>query len=130
MIPDRTKRIKDAKSEAHKEIEEYRQQKEEEFKKFEGEVRIRLLHCCLTGKLALYTIPVYYTRTKELTDYSRQQHSSGYKKVEEDASKEADAKLAEIKEAGNKQGDKVVDGLIHALVDVKPEPSEKIVTSA
>ena len=39
MILDRTKRIKDAKSEAHKEIEEYRQQKEEEFKKFEGEVR-------------------------------------------------------------------------------------------
>ena len=38
MIPDRTKRIKDAKSEAHKEIEEYRQQKEDEFKKFEAEV--------------------------------------------------------------------------------------------
>ena len=35
---DRTKRIKDAKSEAHKEIEEYRQQKEDEFKKFEAEV--------------------------------------------------------------------------------------------
>lgn len=36
--PDRTKRTKDAKSEAHKEIEEYQQQKEEEFKKFEAEV--------------------------------------------------------------------------------------------
>ena len=39
-------------------------------------------------------------------------------------------KLAEIKDAGNKQGEKVVDGLLHALVDVKPEPSEKIVVNA
>jgi Vacuolar (H+)-ATPase G subunit. len=36
---DRTQRIRDAKSEAQKEIEEYRNQKEEEYKKFEGEVR-------------------------------------------------------------------------------------------
>lgn len=35
---DRTKRVKDAKAEAQKEIEEYRQQKEEEFKKYESEV--------------------------------------------------------------------------------------------
>ncbi|KIX94797.1 uncharacterized protein Z520_09487 [Fonsecaea multimorphosa CBS 102226] len=36
-IQDRTKRVKDAKSEAQKEIEEYRKKKEEEFKKFESE---------------------------------------------------------------------------------------------
>lgn len=36
---DRTKRVKDAKSEAQKEIEEYKKQKQEEFKKFEAEVR-------------------------------------------------------------------------------------------
>lgn len=36
---DRTKRIRDAKTEAQKEIDEYRQQKEGEFKKFEAEVR-------------------------------------------------------------------------------------------
>ena len=35
---DRTKRIRDAKSEAQKEIEEYRSQKENEYKKFEAEV--------------------------------------------------------------------------------------------
>ncbi|KAJ5876173.1 V-type ATPase [Penicillium soppii] len=34
---DRTKRIRDAKSEAQKEIEDYKKQKEEEYKKFEGE---------------------------------------------------------------------------------------------
>lgn len=37
---DRTKRIRDAKAEAQKEIDEYRQQKEEEFKKFEAEVSL------------------------------------------------------------------------------------------
>ena len=40
LLPsDRTKRVKDAKSEAQKEIEEYRKKKEEEFKKFESEVQ-------------------------------------------------------------------------------------------
>lgn len=36
---DRTKRVKDAKSEAQSEIEEYRKQKEDEYKKYEKEVR-------------------------------------------------------------------------------------------
>ena len=36
---DRTKRIKEARDEAKKEIEAYKKQKEEEFKKFEAEVR-------------------------------------------------------------------------------------------
>lgn len=39
---DRTKRIRDAKAEAQKEIEEYRKQKEDEFKKFEAEVFMAL----------------------------------------------------------------------------------------
>ncbi|KAL4878286.1 H+-ATPase G subunit-domain-containing protein [Aspergillus karnatakaensis] len=91
---DRTKRIRDARSEAQKEIEEYRSQKEEEFKKFEG------------------------------------QHSSGYKKAEEEANQEAEAKIAEIKKAGKEKGPKVVEKLIHALTDVKPEPSAKIVVKA
>jgi hypothetical protein len=38
---DRTKRVKDARSEAQKEIEEYRGQKEDEFKQFEQEVANR-----------------------------------------------------------------------------------------
>lgn len=39
-------------------------------------------------------------------------------------------KLQEIQKAGKEKGSKVVDDLIHALTDVKPEPSEKIVTKA
>lgn len=42
-MTDRTKRIREAKAEAQKEIEEYRNQKEEEYKKFEAEVRCRSL---------------------------------------------------------------------------------------
>ncbi|CBF82538.1 uncharacterized protein ANIA_09107 [Aspergillus nidulans FGSC A4] len=89
-----SKRIRDAKAEAQKEIEEYRKQKEEEFRKFEAE------------------------------------HSSGFKKAEDDANKEAEFKLEEIKKDGKEKGPKVVEKLIHALVDVKPEPSAKIVTKA
>ncbi|KAI4209154.1 MAG: hypothetical protein LQ349_009573, partial [Xanthoria aureola] len=36
---DRSKRVKDARSEAQKEIDDYRKQKEDEFHKFEKEVR-------------------------------------------------------------------------------------------
>ena len=36
---DRSKRVKDAKTEAQKEIEEYRKKKDDEFKEFEKQVR-------------------------------------------------------------------------------------------
>lgn len=42
-IIDRTKRVKDARNEAQKEIEEYRKEKENEYQKFEKEVRIFFL---------------------------------------------------------------------------------------
>lgn len=37
---DRTKRVKDARDEAKKEVDEYRTSKEQEFKQFESEVRV------------------------------------------------------------------------------------------
>lgn len=54
------------------------------------------------------------------------QHSSGNKKAEEEANKEAEVQLAEIKVAGKKSGDKVIKDLIHAVVEVKPEVPEEI----
>ncbi|MCJ1224714.1 hypothetical protein MMC12_001359 [Toensbergia leucococca] len=87
---DRTKRVKDARSEAQKEIEEYRKQKDEEFKKFEKE------------------------------------HTSGNKKAEEDASADADDKLKEIKEAGGKTGDKVVEELLRVVTEIKPEVPDRV----
>lgn len=41
-IEDRTKRVKDARSEAQKEIEDYKKEKEEEYQKFEKEVCVSL----------------------------------------------------------------------------------------
>lgn len=38
MISDRTKRVKEARDEAKKEIDNYKKEKEEEFKKYESEV--------------------------------------------------------------------------------------------
>lgn len=48
------------------------------------------------------------------------QHTSGNKKAEEDAEKENEVKLKEIKEIGDKAGKKVVDDLLKAVMDVKP----------
>ncbi|PPJ60229.1 hypothetical protein CBER1_08842 [Cercospora berteroae] len=87
---DRTKRVKDARSEAQKEIEEYRNQKEEEFKQFES------------------------------------QHTSGNKKAEEDADKETNQKLDEIKGIGKKTGPKVVEDLLKAVMDVQPQVPTRV----
>jgi len=54
------------------------------------------------------------------------QHSSGYKKAEEDANKEAEVKLQDIQTAGKEKGNKVVEDLINAVIDVNPQASDKI----
>lgn len=54
------------------------------------------------------------------------QHSSGNKKAEEDADKDADEKLKDIKAVGSKTGDKVVEDLLEAVVYVKPEVPERV----
>lgn len=50
------------------------------------------------------------------------QHSSGNQKAEEDAKKETDIKVKEIEDIGTKSGGKVVDQLIAAVTNAKPEP--------
>lgn len=54
------------------------------------------------------------------------QHTSGNKKAEEDASKDADEQLKLIKEAGGKTGDKVVEELLRVVTDVKPEIPDRV----
>lgn len=49
IVTDRTKRVKEARDEAKKEVEEYRKAKEEEFKKFEAEVCRNISHSRLRG---------------------------------------------------------------------------------
>ncbi|KAL8867358.1 MAG: hypothetical protein Q9174_005715, partial [Haloplaca sp. 1 TL-2023] len=90
MFPDRSKRVKDARSEAQKEIEDYRKSKEEEFQKFEKE------------------------------------HTSGNKKAEQDAEKDAEDQMNAIKGAGDKSGQKVVDELLRVVTEVQPEVPDRV----
>ena len=53
------------------------------------------------------------------------QHTSGNKKMEEDANKETEAKLEEIKKVGKEKGNKVVEDLLHAVIDVNLKPPSK-----
>lgn len=53
------------------------------------------------------------------------QQTSGNKKAEEDANKDAESKVKEIDEAGKKTGNEVVDKLIHAVIDVEVEVPER-----
>lgn len=49
MNSDRTKRVKEARDEAKKEIEQYKKEKDDEFKKFESEVGLSASTDCLRG---------------------------------------------------------------------------------
>ena len=53
------------------------------------------------------------------------QQSSGNKKAEDEANKDAEAKLKEIEEAGKKSGSKVVEDLIKAVTTPTPEVPDK-----
>ena len=65
---DRTKRVKDAKTEAQKEIDEYKKKKEEEFKKYEAEVG-----WCMAYDLASILTPSTETVWKQEGRRRRQQ---------------------------------------------------------
>lgn len=90
--------------------------------------QIYLLHAATLAYKSFYSS--IYGYAKGWHPHSWSQHSSGYKKAEEDANKEAEAKLQEIKSVGDSKGESVVDGLIQAVINVKPEVPEKIVASA
>jgi V-type H+-transporting ATPase subunit G len=54
------------------------------------------------------------------------QHTSGNKKAEEDANKDAEVQMKSIHEAGKKGKDKVVADLLKAVFDVKPHVPERV----
>ena len=45
--------------------------------------------------------------------------------MEEDANKDTEKKIAEIKQIGKEKGSKVVDDLLSAVTNVKPVPPAK-----
>lgn len=62
---DRTKKVKEARDEAKKEIDAYKKEKEESFKKFESEVRLALLSSTFLRKA--YLPPDSRSRERETT---------------------------------------------------------------
>merc|ERR1711967_25617 len=72
---------------------------------------------------------------KEIEDYRKQkdeefqkfekERSSGNKAAEEQAEKDTQQELDNIKEIGNKQGGKVVDDLVKAVMEVHPQVPDK-----
>ena len=80
-------------------------------------------------------IPLFVLLPKELSGDPRGltsfreltlQHSSGNKKAEDDANKDAEKKLDEIKGIGSKSGDKVVEELLRLVTEVKPEAPQRV----
>lgn len=57
------------------------------------------------------------------------QHTSGNKKMEDDAAKDTDKKIAENKKLGKDKGKKVVDDLLKAVMEVKPEVPDNLKSS-
>lgn len=54
------------------------------------------------------------------------QHTSGNKAAEEQAEKDTEKQLDEIKGIGKKTGPQVVDDLLKAVVDVRPEVPTRV----
>ncbi|KAF2148369.1 hypothetical protein K461DRAFT_297794 [Myriangium duriaei CBS 260.36] len=73
---------------------------------------------------------------KEIEEYRKQkeeefkkfekEHTSGNKKAEEDADKDLEAKLKEIKQIGEKSGSEVIDQLLRAVSDVRPQVPDRV----
>ena len=106
---DRSKRVKDAKTEAAAEIEEYRKKKDSEFKEFEQKVR----------PPSLSSVPFPQGSDVE-------QHTSGNKKAEEDAKADGDKQVQGIKDAGGKHGDEVVKDLLRIVTEVQPVVPDRV----
>jgi V-type H+-transporting ATPase subunit G len=54
------------------------------------------------------------------------QHTSGNKKAEEDAQKDAETQIKQIQEAGKKGQDQVMKDLLKAVFDIKPVVPDRI----
>ncbi|KAL9601782.1 MAG: hypothetical protein Q9219_002272 [cf. Caloplaca sp. 3 TL-2023] len=136
---DRSKRVKDARAEAQKEIEDYRKQKEDEYQKFEKEVKPSppILFPFPSFSSSSSSSPpfflFYFAQVSEQNGLTTaddgwgvKQHTSGNKKAEEDASRDAEEQVKAIKASGEKSGGKVIEDLLRVVTDVRPEVPERV----
>jgi len=103
---DRTQRLKDAHSEATKEIEAYKTQKEHEFKAYEASVRVDLINLGHNGFNTSPRGPQYAGNTQN---------------VQDTVDNDTDAKLAVISQQFDKNKDAVVKKLLDRVILTKPE---------
>ena len=63
-------------------------------------------------------------KAKKEAEYKKfeAEHTQGNKQAEEEANKDAEAKIKEIKESGKKSQDQVVKNLLKAVFEAQPEP--------
>jgi len=99
---DRIQKLKDARSEASKEIEEYKKSKETEFKAFEASVRNSLFPYSCTISL----VP---------------QHAGTTSEAQAAVDQETEVKLKSITDSYNSHKDVVVQKLLDRVVLVTPE---------
>ena len=99
---DRTQRLKDARTEASKEIEEYKHSKDREFSDFESSVCL-----LLTTHVRLLTLEVQYAGSTQ--------------NAQSAVDKDAEAKLQIITGAYTTYKDEVVEKLLNRVVLVEPE---------
>ena len=100
---DRVQRLKDARTEAEREIEEYKQAKEAEFKAFEASVR-------------RFT----FVSSKAMLNYPTTQHAGNTSSVQVAIDRETEIKLQAITESYHKNKDVVVKNLLGRVVLVEP----------
>ncbi|THX01103.1 hypothetical protein D6D13_09124 [Aureobasidium pullulans] len=71
-------------------------------------------------------IDEYRNKKEEEFKQFSTQHTSGNEQAEKDAGKETDEKLKEIKSIGDKEGHTVVENLLRAVTDVKPQVPDRV----
>ncbi|KAL1840828.1 hypothetical protein VTK73DRAFT_3662 [Phialemonium thermophilum] len=71
-------------------------------------------------------IEAYRQRKEQEFRKFEAEHTQGNKAAEDEANKEADAKIREIQAAVKKNQQKVVDDLLKAVVSVHPVPPSKV----
>lgn len=107
---DRTQKLKDARSEAAKEIEEIKANKEKEFKAFQQEVRSFFDLEALWKRKADQSSLLFFL-----------QHEGSQSNTQSAVDKDTEAKLKTINEAFEKNNKNVVDKLLQRVTETKAE---------
>ena len=113
---DRVQKLKDARTQAMKEIDDYRRAKEQEFKAFEASVR-PLLSMISSSAAVMLTVHVYIT----MISFVVIQHAGNTQAASAAIDKDTAVKQQEIRAAYESNKDKVVKKLLDRVILVKPE---------